>query len=826
MLSQTRKKVLSIATKVFIGFIALVIILFAFVQIYVNTHKASLLKLVNDKLNEAVAGDVSVKDIEVNVWRYFPNVNIRVQNIDIKDSVYKKSLLKIRYASTKINAFKLISGEVDIHTIYLEDGIIHLFKDKNGFSNNYIFKKNKTKQPGSHPAIIDEIGLKNVYFITQDAVKSKWFGLKANHLEASLDYADSITTIQLSEDVLIKGLGFNLEKGYYLKDKTLKGDWKVTFNSNSKQLSFDETPVDIGPSHFKIKGDFYLSDTLNAHFKLIAKSDAIDYKEAASLPSPNIQNKINLVSLSRPLAITATIEGPMAFRTIPIVNIQWIVKNNELVTPVVTLDSCSFTGSFTNERNKAYPRTDDNSEVVLSKLSASWGGVSLIANTNTILTNLVHPVLQFDFSSTTTLAALDDKLGLSTLRFTSGGAVLNVQCNGPLTLGPLMMQYISGNLTLKDAEVNYVPRNLTFSKCNGEVLFSNNSLLVRDLQCDLNTNHFKVEVVGKNINSLARTDLPGQAALLCSVFTPDLDLNDFRSFFQTRRTATTIKKTSNNKKSLVQLDDALQNGTLDMNLKANSVHLNRFVARNVEGQVNFNNDDINITKVALQHADGTLNMQANIHHVSDTYDDASAKVVLSHINVQKLFYAFNNFGLQGLTSKNITGILNMSSNLKLGFDNKGNVIPKSMLGNLFFSIQNGSLQHFEPIKNIQKFALKDRDLDNIQFAELKDSLELKKGEIYIHRMEIESSAITAFVEGIYSFGDNTNISIQVPLSNFKKRDDDYEVKNKGANRKGGASVYLRAKSDGKGGVKFGLDLFKKLRGDDFEDQFKTDSEKQ
>ena len=389
-----------------------------------------------------------------------------------------------------------------------------------------------------------------------------------------------------------------------------------------------------------------------------------------------------------------------------------------------------------------------------------------------------------------------------------------------------MMQYISGNLVIKDAEVNYVPRNLTFSKCNGEVLFSNNSLLVRDLQCDLNTNHFKVEVVGKNMNSLAQANLPGQTELLCSVFTPDLDLNDFKSFFQTRRATVVNTNTSGNKKSLVQLDDALQNGTLDMNLKANSVHLNRFVARNVEGQVSFNNDDININKVALQHADGNLNMQANIHHVSDSYDDASAKVLLNHINIQKLFYAFNNFGLQGLTSKNITGILNMSSNLKLGFDNKGNVIPKSMQGNLSFSIKNGSLQHFEPLKNIQKFALKDRDLDNVEFAELKDSLELKHGEIYVHRMEIESTAIKAFIEGIYSFGDNTNISIQVPLSNFKKRDDDYEVKNKGADRKGGASIYLRAKSDGKGGVKFGLDLFKKLRGDDFEDEFKNNSGKQ
>ncbi len=824
MLLQKRKKILKIAGGIFFGFIALLIILFAVIQIYVNTHKQSLLKLVNEKLSDAIAGEVSVKDIEVNVWRHFPSVNIRIKDINLKDSVYNKSLLKVKYVSTRLNVLKLIGGEVDIHNVYLEDGVIHLFTDKNGYSNTYIFKQNKTKQPGAHPAIIDEIELKNIHFVTQDAVKNKWYGVKANYIHADLDYADSITKIEMTENVLVRGLGFNLAKGYFLKNKVVKADWNLAYNSKSKQLSFAETPVDIGASHFKLKGDFFLADTLNAHFKLIVKSDAIDYKEAASLVSPNISDKINLVSLTKPLALTAIIEGPMAFRTIPIVNVQWVVKDNQLVTPVITLDKCAFTGSFTNERNKAYPRTDDNSEVLLTKLSASWGGISLIANTNTIVTNLVHPILQFDFSSTTTLSELDERLGLSTLRFISGGALLNVQYNGPLGIDPSKLQYLSGNLVIKDAEVNYEPRNLTFSHCNGEIIFSQTDLLVKNLQCDLNTNHFKVEVVGNNLNLLAQTSLPGKASLLCNVFTPDLDLTDFKTLFQARRV--TVSRKKNNRStanSLVQLDDALQNGTLDMNLTANAVHLNRFTARNVVARLGFKNNDINVTQVSLQHADGTLKMEANVHQINNNYHEASTKLLLDNINVQKLFYAFNNFGMTGLTSSHLRGILTMKGNLNLGIDNKGNVLPKTMLGNLHFSLKRGSLINYKPLMDIQKIVFKNRNLDNIEFAELKDSLELKRNEIYIHRMEIESSALTAYIEGIYSFADNTNISIQVPLSNLKKRDDDYEVKNKGAKRKAGASVYLRAKSDGDGGVKIGLDIFKKLRGNNFEKEFRDDS---
>ena len=824
MLPQTKKRIIKIVGWTFGSILAIILILFTIIQIYITKNKPSLVKLVNEKLNEAISGEASIRDIDVSVWSHFPNVSIRLMDVDIKDSVYKKSLLKLRYAYTTLNPFKLIGGQVDIHNVHLEDGVIHLFKDANGFSNNYIFKKNKEKKPGAHPAIIDEIELKNIHFVSEDAIKNKWYGVKVNSLLANLDYNDSITTIQLNEDMLVRGLGFNLAKGYFLKNKTVKADWKLTFNSNSKQLSFGETPVKIGPTDFKLQGDFFLTDTLNAHFNVLAKADAVNYKEAGSLVSPNISSKINLVSLTKPLALTASISGPMAFRTIPIVEVNWVVKDNQLVTPVVTLDKCEFTGRFTNERNKAYPRTDDNSEVVLTKLNASWGGISLVANTNTIVTNLVHPIMQFDFSSNTSLTQLDERLGLTTMRFLSGTTALNLQYNGPLGADPAMLQYLSGNLTIKDAQINYVPRNLTFSKCNGQILFSQTNLAVKDLECDLNTNHFKVEIAGTNVNAFSSA-IPGKAAIVCSVFTPDLDLNDFKSLFASRQTGAARKKTSTGAaKPTVTLDDALQNGSLEMKIKANAVHKDRFTATNVIADLGFINNDINVAQVSLNHADGTLNIQANIHQVNNSYSTATTKLLLSNINVQKLFYAFNNFGMAGLTSNNIRGTVNMKGNVNLDIDNKGSVVQRSMLGNLYFSIKNGALINFKPLMDIQKTAFKNRNLDNVQFAELKDSLELKKDQIYIHRMEIESSAITAFVEGIYSFGNNTDISIQVPLSNLKGRDEDYEVKNKGAKRKAGASVYLRAKSDGNGGVKIGLDVFKKLRGgSDYEEDFKKDN---
>jgi hypothetical protein len=123
------------------------------------------------------------------------------------------------------------------------------------------------------------------------------------------------------------------------------------------------------------------------------------------------------------------------------------------------------------------------------------------------------------------------------------------------------------------------------------------------------------------------------------------------------------------------------------------------------------------------------------------------------------------------------------------------------------------LINYEPLQNIKTFILKNRDLTNIQFAELHDKLEIRGDEIQINRMEINSSVVKLFVEGVYGLNNNTDISIQVPLSNLKKPKEG-KSKNAGIDSKTGPSVYLRVKPDKNGQLKVGLDVFKKLRKED------------
>jgi hypothetical protein len=67
-----------------------------------------------------------------------------------------------------------------------------------------------------------------------------------------------------------------------------------------------------------------------------------------------------------------------------------------------------------------------------------------------------------------------------------------------------------------------------------------------------------------------------------------------------------------------------------------------------------------------------------------------------------------------------------------------------------------------------------------------------------------------YVEGVYSFANNTDLSIQVPLHGQKKNQTT-APENKGVNAKMGMSVFLRAKDDKDGKLKINYDMFGRFR---------------
>ncbi len=75
-------------------------------------------------------------------------------------------------------------------------------------------------------------------------------------------------------------------------------------------------------------------------------------------------------------------------------------------------------------------------------------------------------------------------------------------------------------------------------------------------------------------------------------------------------------------------------------------------------------------------------------------------------------------------------------------------------------------------------------------------------------MEIRSSVLTMFVNGMYNFKTGPDMSIQVPLSNLKANKDSVLV-NKGTKQNQGISVRLRVRRGTNGKLDLSWDPFDK-----------------
>ena len=152
----------------------------------------------------------------------------------------------------------------------------------------------------------------------------------------------------------------------------------------------------------------------------------------------------------------------------------------------------------------------------------------------------------------------------------------------------------------------------------------------------------------------------------------------------------------------------------------------------------------------------------------------------------------------------------MSADITLqgGVTTKAQLITDQMKGFVKFNLENGQLVDFEPVEKISQTVFKNRNFSEIQFAELHDLLEINGENITINRMEIHSTVLTMFVEGIYNLKTGPDLSIQVPLSNLKANKDSVMV-NKGIFSKTGVSARLRAKRGDDGKIKIIWDPFNK-----------------
>lgn len=789
--------------------VIIVLLVFAYVSLawYIHSNKTEVLQKLTSSVNDNISGEVTIGDVEPTFLQGFPLISLRLENVTIRDSLFSKhgkTLLRAEEIAIAVNTFAMLRGTVEIKNVSISRAAIALHTTADGYSNTNVFRKGRSTgegKGGSFPEL-KKIMLDDVSLEIDNRKMGKLYSFSVNNFKGKIDYTSPGWKAVVNLKTIVNSMAFSTRKGSFIKGRQVEGRFDITFNEDSGLLTFKRNKLDIGGE------DFYVTARIktggpSADFAIAIENKNILWRDAANLLSPNITRKLVMYDIKKPISVTCNLIGDFNAKGDPLIYVTTLVKNNVLDTPGGEIANCNFKGIFTNNNITQNGFNDANSAVKLIDFTGDYNGIPVQMKRFYIL-DLEKPIARGDFKSDFEVKHLGKIIDAELLQFKKGYAQVAVDFTADIVDFKLSKPKLKGLVKIEAADVIYTPRKLRFNDVNVALDFTDTDLNISKIT--LKTGRSTVYMEGSIQNFLnVYYNSPEQVVLNWKIHSPNLHLGEFLAFLNERTGSvkTNGKPTKGN--FTEELNTLFEKSNVDMQLRVDNLYYNAFHATNAKANVLLTDNAIILKDAGLYHAGGSLKLNGTLAQTGK-YNRYTVNADVSNVDVHRFFKAFNSFGLESLKPENLKGSLSAKANLSGLMNNNGGLSPKSMQGNMGFSLKNGALIKFEPVRNIGKYAFPFRDMDNITFKNLNGAFIVKGEKVTIKPMQINSSVLNMDVAGVYSFGKGTNINVDVPLRNPKKDKDISDKEELAKRRNRGIVLHLTAQDDeetGKVKVKLG-----------------------
>lgn len=789
--------------------LSLFLLLWLGLSLYVRQNKAAILQQISGILNDRLNGGLlTIRSMEPSMVRSFPNVSVALEGVTVRDSlwnVHGHTLADISHIFIEVNTFSLLRNQLDIKRISLVKGNIFLYTDSTGYQNMQVLRKpHSTDTDKGRSADITGLELEEIKITMDNRLRHKLFQFDISSLKGSLRNNDSGWVFNMRTDMLVNSLAFNLERGSYLKNKRVQTTLELQYNREKKILDIPQQSLTIEEQTISAGARFSIGEE-DGPYNIHIVADKIPYRTATSLLTPRIARKLDsIASLEKPLDADAQLVGFLRRRGTPRVHVTWKTTDNTVTTRGMELQECSFRGLFSNEWRKDSGYTDENSIVSLYAFTARTYGIPVKADTVHI-SNLKHPALTGYFRADFPLTDLNNASGEEgVFMFTGGKAKAKLFYKGGLTSGDTVKPYLKGTVELQQGGMTYTPRDLQFKNCNAVLEFNGADLFMRDINIQTQKSSLQMEGSVRNIAGLYFT-APEKILLDWKVSSPMIDLDEFRTFLAQRKKGRPSAAANRRKMSRIaaQLEVVMSSCNVNLQVQLDKLNYGNFTARQVKADMAMSNAGIRLNNIGMIHAGGTVDIQGTV-----TQDGSNNRFKINaginNVHIDQLFHAFNNFGMQSLSSRNLRGILNAKAAVSGNVRDNGKMSPQSIYGTLTFDLRQGALLNFGPLEDLGDIIFRKRNLGDITFDNLRNTLTLQGSKILVPPMQINSSALYMDVSGIYGITSGTDMYIDVPLRNPKKDEDVMDKAEKQKSRRKGIVLHLHATDDSSGKIKFRL----------------------
>ena len=784
--------------------------------ILLYSYKQEILTSINAKLKERINGDVNIGDVHITILHHFPNVSIALEDIYVHGpqyEKYKQPFLRAQWVDVNVDLFKLLRKEIVIKSVYIEDGEFFVFRAYNGYTNLRVFKKKRVPNDPTREKLdlpdLNQLNLIDVRITYVDSLKKKTFAVNLQRTSNSIVSRDSSTVISIAGRMTFERLMLNSAKGSFLKDKSVIANLNLELDASQTHILVRPSILKFEKSMVRLSGAFAL--TQPGQFQLDIASDQLDYKEGLSILNDSLVKKLEKYQVEKPLKIEVNLKGALEPGVKPSVDLTFAFSDSKVTTPILNMENMTMRGSFINHVNRTLPNDAQNSQLHFGSLKGVVN--SLPVEAEATLTDLRDPALQLKAIFNVNLKDLNTHLDTTKLKMIEGNFVSSFTYTGKLQeyLDDSRTRYegvLLGTATITNGKVNYIARNINIDKLNATFGFTQKRFTIQDLKLIANKN--SVSVSGLMTDFIPFFTSPDQSCKVkLNITSPRLDVTGFTQRRKIARSKSAKAASKQRVSDVVEkLNESLE---FDLDFKVNEFISKNFRATQLKGNLVFANNQFILKDAGMDFAKGKVGFDLKVTNLQKNINPIYLNTRMKDVDLKEFFYAFNDFNQKTFSYNHVEGRLSLDMDLRAEVDDKLDFLTKNLDGVVQFTITDGRLKDFEPMQRLSNFLLKGRDFSDVQFGEITSDINMSGTQMHVSRMEVESTLITMFIEGRYDLKDSSDLSIQIPLSNLKKRDQDIPPENVGVDSKVGPSVYLRVKPDKTGKNTISYDPFKKFR---------------
>ena len=815
------KKVLRI-TGIAAG-IVLVILFSAVFWVYLNQEK--VINRVKEAVNSSISGELEIGGFEFEPFGRTFGLTFSLSDISLRDSLHSKGnneLLAIRKLDVTFGWQTLLMMKINVRNIHLQDGSIFIFHRRDGYSNLTVFGEKKQKKEGSSSILgkIKGISLDNVAFTFADSLKEKYYEATLHRVSGRFKPNPKGWEAQLRGPIHMGRLMFNSEKGAFLKNTDIHLTALLQYDKSHQLIKFDQgTTVQLaGGEVINMSGAISTAGPGNPivlHFR----TNRIRVPVATKVLADTIASKIDRIGIDTYVSAEVLVNAETGQKKAGVM-VNFKTDTFSYQTPYGKFRELKTDGYFNNQFDTTQLTSAENCFLKTGTIRGYFEEVPIKASLSVL--NFVDPVAETIIHASADARSLNSLLDIDRYKATSGFVNVDLKYTGKLSdiYVPETDQLagkLFGRVAIVGLEVSYLPRRINLSKVESVISFNTDEVLVQRLALSDGLNRMFIHgKLTRPFHAIFGSPKPAVATI-------DIDIPSWKfNWIEVLVGQSQQQKKNGSPKLSTLADNLLGNLQVDATLKAGDLTYHSLKARNVRAKLLMSGNTTEVRQLNLDAFGGKVDLKGSLISPDVKHQVATFNAVgkISHADASSILRSFNDFGQKALSSKNVNGKLDLDFHLSSLVNPDVSLVPHSMNGKLNVNFRDGQLINFEPFLKIKKIIFKNRPLENVKIAPIKKSFRLKGQEVLIEKMQIETNVVTLFLEGQYSFGDKTDLSIQFPLQNLKRRDENYEFQT--YDSEGMRSIFLRA-VDEDGEVNIKLDSRRKARRRNYADSTAADS---